>query len=105
MTEQTKLVDYRETSLGGLIIIMQRGNDKREAYYQNIGDDVWDQAQEYYLNLGWSEEQFENYWDDGGREKEIEHEVQSLVADYYDDPLIYQDLEKPKSLNDRTYFL
>ena len=83
----TELVSLVETAYGEAILTMQRGKEEKEHVIAETGLSgvVYDSAIDYYLdNLGWTQEQFDDYWENGGEDKEIDNYVDGTV-DYYDD--------------------
>ena len=56
-------------------------------------EDVWESAQEYYMdNEGWSEKKFDNYWENGGEDKESDEYI-AMTVDNYDEESNWKDLE------------
>ena len=83
----TELVSLVETAYGEAILTMQRGKEEKELVIAECGlsEVVYESSVDYYLdNLGWTEEQFDNYWENGGEDKEIDNYIDGIV-DYYDD--------------------
>ena len=83
----TELVSLVETAYGEAILTMQRGKEEKELVIAETGLSgvVYDSAIDYYLdNLGWTQEQFDDYCENGGEDKEIDNYVDGTV-DYYDD--------------------
>ena len=67
----TTLIGFWEDAAGELWLDMKRGTEEKKIV---IGygwlEDVWESARDYYMdNEGWSEEKFENYWENGGEDK------------------------------------
>lgn len=84
---KTELVNCVETACGEAILTMQRGKEEKELVIAECGlsEVVYESSVDYYLdNLGWTEEQFDNYWENGGEDKEIDNYVDGTV-EYYDD--------------------
>lgn len=84
---KTELVSLVETTCGEAILTMQRGEEEKELVIAETGLSgvVYESSVDYYLdNLGWTQEQFDNYWENGGEDKEIDNYVDGTV-DYYDD--------------------
>lgn len=84
---KTELVSLVETTYGEAILTMQRGKEEKELVIANTGlsEVVYESSVDYYLdNLGWTQEQFDNYWENGGEDKEIDNYVDGTV-EYYDD--------------------
>ena len=68
----TELVSLVETAYGEAILTMQRGKEEKELVIAETGLSgvVYDSAIDYYLdNLGWTQEQFDDYWENGGEDK------------------------------------
>ena len=83
----TELVSLVETAYGEAILTMKRGEEEKELVIANTGlsEVVYDSAIDYYMyDLNWTEEQFDNYWENGGEDKEIDNYIDGIV-DYYDD--------------------
>ena len=83
---KTELISLIETTYGEAILTMKRGKEEKELVIANTGlsEVVYESAIDYYLdNLGWSQEQFDDYWENGGEDKEIDNYIEGTV-DYYD---------------------
>lgn len=83
----TELVSLVETAYGEAILTMKRGEEEKQLLIAGCGlsEVVYDSAIDYYMyDLNWTEEQFDNYWENGGEDKEIDNYVDGTV-DYYDD--------------------
>ena len=83
----TELVSLVETAYGEAILTMQRGKEEKELVIAECGlsEVVYESAIDYYMyDLNWTEEQFDNYWENGGEDKEIDNYIDGIV-DYYDD--------------------
>ena len=92
---KTELVSLIETTYGEAILTMKRGKEEKELVIANTGlsEVVYESAIDYYLdNLGWSQEQFDHYWENGGEDKEIDNYIEGTV-DYYDDESMWEELE------------
>ena len=90
----TELVSLVETAYGEAILTMQRGKEEKELVIAETGLSgvVYDSAIDYYLdNLGWTQEQFDDYWENGGEDKEIDNYVDGTV-DYYDDDSAWEEI-------------
>lgn len=84
---KTELVSLVETAYGEAILTMKRGEEEKQLLIAECGlsEVVYESSVDYYLdNLGWTQEQFDNYWENGGEDKEIDNYVDGTV-DYYDD--------------------
>ena len=91
---RTELVSLVETTYGEAILTMQRGKEEKELVIAECGlsEVVYESSVDYYLdNLGWTEEQFDNYWENGGEDKEIDNYVDGTV-EYYDDWATWEEL-------------
>ena len=91
----TKMVELKETTYGEAILTMKRGKEKKEIVIANTGlsEVVYESAIDYYMyDLNWTEEQFDNYWENGGEDKEIDNYIEGTV-DYYDDDSTWEELE------------
>ena len=83
---KTELVSLVETTYGEAILTMKRGKEEKELVIANTGlsEVVYESAIDYYLdNLGWTQKQFDDYWENGGEDKEIDNYIEGTV-DYYD---------------------
>lgn len=92
---RTELVSLVETTYGEAILTMQRGKEEKELVIAECGlsEVVYESSVDYYLdNLGWTEEQFDNYWENGGEDKEIDNYVDGVV-DFYDDDSTWGEIE------------
>ena len=90
----TELVSLVETAYGEAILTMQRGKEEKELVIAETGLSgvVYDSAIDYYLDyLGWTQEQFDDYWENGGEDKEIDNYVDGTV-EYYDDWSTWEEL-------------
>ena len=70
---RTELVSLVETTYGEAILTMQRGKEEKELVIAETGLSgvVYESSVDYYLdNLGWTQEQFDDYWENGGEDKE-----------------------------------
>lgn len=91
----TKMVKLEETSYGEAILTMKRGKEKKELVIANTGlsEVVYESAIDYYMyDLNWTEEQFDNYWENGGEDKETDNYIKGTV-DYYNDNSTWEELE------------
>ena len=91
---RTELVSLVETTYGEAILTMQRGKEEKELVIAECGlsEVVYESSVDYYLdNLGWTQEQFDNYWENGGEDKEIDNYVDGTV-DYYDDDSTWEEI-------------
>ena len=92
---KTELISLIETTYGEAILTMKRGKEEKELVIANTGlsEVVYESAIDYYLdNLGWSQEQFDDYWENGGEDKEIDNYIEGTV-EYYDDDSTWEELE------------
>lgn len=91
---KTELVSFNETTYGEAILTLQRGKEEKEIVIANNGlsEVVYESAIDYYMdNLGWTQEQFDHYWENGGEDKEIDNYVDETV-DFYDDNSTWEEL-------------
>lgn len=91
---KTELVSLVETAYGEAILTMKRGEEEKQLLIAECGlsEVVYESSVDYYLdNLGWTEEQFDNYWENGGEDKEIDNYVDGTV-EYYDDWSTWEEL-------------
>ena len=92
---KTELISLIETTYGEAILTMKRGKEEKELVIANTGlsEVVYESAIDYYLdNLGWTQEQFDHYWENGGEDKEIDNYIEGTV-EYYDDDSTWEELE------------
>lgn len=92
---KTKLVSLIETTWGEAILTLKRGEEEKELVIANTGlsEVVYESAIDYYMyDLNWTEEQFDNYWENGGEDKEIDNYIAGTV-DFYDDDSTWEELE------------
>ena len=83
---KTELVSLVETDGGEAILTMRRGEEEKELVITETGlsEVVYESSADYYLDhLGWTQEQFDNYWVNGGEDKEVDDYVDGTVK-YYD---------------------
>ena len=91
----TKMVELKGTSYGEAILTLQRGDETKQIVIANTGlsEVVYESAIDYYMyDLNWTEEQFDQYWENGGEDKEIDNYIEGTV-DYYDDDSTWEELE------------
>ena len=92
---KTELISLTETAYGEAILTMKRGKEKKELVIANTGlsEVVYESAIDYYMyDLNWTEEQFDNYWENGGEDKEIDNYIEGTI-DYYNDNSTWEELE------------
>lgn len=92
---RTELVSLVETTYGEAILTMQRGKEEKELVIAECGlsEVVYESSVDYYLdNLGWTQEQFDDYWENGGEDKEIDNYIDGIV-DLYDDDSAWEEIE------------
>ena len=90
----TELVSLVETAYGEAILTMKRGEEEKELVIANTGlsEVVYDSAIDYYMyDLNWTEEQFDNYWENGGEDKKIDNYIDGIV-DLYDDDSAWEEI-------------
>lgn len=89
----TKLVSAEENLAGELIIKMKRGDEEKiVAYSPGYEADIYDAEFAWRkFDLGWTQEKFDDYWDNGGEEKEIQREIETTV-DLYDDEQMWEEI-------------
>jgi hypothetical protein len=83
---KTELVSLIETTYGEAILTLKRGEEEKELVIANTGlsEVVYDSAIDYYMyDLNWTQEQFDDYWENGGEDKEIDNYIEGTV-EYYD---------------------
>ena len=92
---KTELISLIETTYGEAILTMKRGNEIKQTVLANTGlsEVVYESAIDYYMyDLNWTQEQFDQYWENGGEDKEIDNYIEGTV-DYYDDDSTWEELE------------
>ena len=85
---RTELVSLVETTYGEAILTMQRGKEEKELVIAETGlaGVVYESSYDYYIfDKKWTEEQFDDYWENGGEEKEIDNYIDGVVDNYDDD--------------------
>lgn len=85
---KTELVNCVETACGEAILTMRRWHEEKQVVIAETGlsSVVYESSVDYYLdNLGWTQEQFDKYWNNGGEEKEINNYIDRTVELYNDD--------------------
>ena len=90
----TELVSLVETTYGEAILTMQRGKEEKELVIAETGlaGVVYDSAADFYIfDKKWTEEQFDDYWENGGEDKEIDNYIDGIV-DLYDDDSVWEEL-------------
>lgn len=91
----TKMVKLEETTYGEAILTMKRGKEEKELVIAETGlaERVYESAIDYYMyDLNWTEEQFDDYWENGGEDKEIDNYIEGTI-DYYNDNSTWEELE------------
>lgn len=91
----TKMIELKETSYGEAILTLQRGDETKQIVIAEYGlsDVVYESAIDYYLdNEHWTQEHFDDYWENGGEDKEIDNYIAGMV-DFYDDDSTWEELE------------
>ena len=92
---KTELISLIETTYGEAILTLKRGDETKQIVIANTGlsEVVYESAIDYYMyDLNWTEEQFDNYWENGGEDKEIDNYIEGTV-DYYNDNSTWEELE------------
>lgn len=91
----TELVSLVETGIGEVILTLKRGEEEKEILIGETGlsDIVYEYAIDYYLdNEQWTQEQFDDYWENGGEDKEVDNYI-AMMVDNYDDDSTWEELE------------
>lgn len=91
----TELVSLVETAYGEAILTMKRGEEEKQLVIAECGlsDVVYESAIDYYLdNEHWTQKHFDDYWENGGEDKEIDSYVDGVI-DFYDDDSTWEELE------------
>lgn len=91
----TELVSLVETAYGEAILTMKRGEEEKQLLIAECGlsEAVYEYAIDYYLdNEQWTQEQFDDYWENGGEDKEIDNYI-AMMVDNYDDDSTWEELE------------
>lgn len=84
----TELVSLVETACGEAILTMKRGKEEKQLVIAEYGlsEVVYEDAIDYYLdNEHWTQDQFDDYWENGGEDKEIDEYIDEIVDNYDDD--------------------
>lgn len=84
----TELVSLVETAYGEAILTMKRGEEEKQLVIAEYGlsEVVYEDAIDYYLdNEHWTQDQFDDYWGNGGEDKEIDEYIDEIVDNYDDD--------------------
>lgn len=98
MTEtqlHTELESLVQTAYGEAILTMKRGEEKKQIVIAECGlsEVVYEFVIDYYLdNKHWTQDQFDDYWENGGEDKEIDNYVDEVV-DFYDDDSTWEEIE------------
>lgn len=90
----TELVSLVETACGEAILTMKRGKEEKKIVIAECGLSgvVYDSAIDYYLdNKHWTQNQFDDYWENGGEDKEIDNYVDGVI-DFYNDDLTWEEI-------------
>lgn len=91
----TKMVKLEETTYGEAILTMKRGKEEKELVIAETGlaERVYESAIDYYMyDLNWTEEKFDDYWENGGEDKEIDNYIEGTI-DYYNDNSTWEELQ------------
>ena len=91
----TKMVELKETTYGEAILTLKRGNETKQVIIAETGlsEVVYESAIDYYMyDLNWTEEQFDQYWENGGEDKETDNYIEGIV-DYYDDQSNWEEID------------
>lgn len=91
----TELVSLVETACGEAILTMKRGEEEKQLVIAECGLSgvVYEDSIDYYLdNEHWTQDQFDDYWENGGEDKEIDNYVETTV-DNYDDNVTWEELD------------
>lgn len=90
----TELVSLVQTAYGEAILTMKRGKEEKKIAIAECGLSgvVYDSAIDYYLdNKHWTQDQFDDYWENGGEDKEINNYVDGVI-DFYDDDSTWEEI-------------
>ena len=90
----TELVSLLETRIGEVILALKRGEEVKQLVIAECGlfDVVYESSYDYYIfDKKWTEEQFDDYWENGGEDKEIDNYIKGIV-DYYNGNSEWQEL-------------
>lgn len=89
----TKLVSAEEDRAGELIIKMKRGDEEKIVTFSpGYEADIYDAEFAWrQFDMGWTQEKFDDYWDNDGEEKEIQREIETIV-DLYDDEQMWEEI-------------
>lgn len=90
----TKLVSVEENLAGEFIIKMKRGDEEKKFVWPRYLEDICTKELDWCQSeYGWTEEEFEQYWDDNREDSEIWRNIYECV-DVYDDEEMWEELEK-----------
>ena len=81
----TELVSLVETAYGEAILTMKRGEEEKQLVIAEYGlsEVVYEDVIDYYLdNEHWTQDQFDDYWENGGEDKEIDEYIDEIVDNY-----------------------
>ena len=95
MNLTTKMVELKETTYGEAILTLKRGNETKQLVIAEYGlsEVVYEDAIDYYLdNEHWTQDQFDDYWENGGEDKEIDEYIDEIV-DNYDADSTWEELD------------
>ena len=88
----TKLVNVEENLAGELIIKMKRGEEEKKFVWPGYREDIYTKELDWCQSeYGWTEEEFEQYWDDNREDSEIWCNIYECV-DVYDDEEMWEEL-------------
>ncbi|MBW3350712.1 hypothetical protein [Limosilactobacillus reuteri] len=90
----TKLLGAEENLAGELIVHMKRGNEELDyCFSPGYQADEYDAELEWRQSeFGWTQDQFDKYWDNGGEEEIIKNMITQLV-ECYDDECNWEELK------------
>lgn len=90
----TKLLGTEENLAGELIVHLRRGDEELNYYYApGYQADVYDTELEWRQSeYGWSQDKFDEYWDNGG-EKELVEDMVNQLVEWYDDEWNWEELK------------
>lgn len=90
----TELVSLVETACGEAILTMKRGEEEKQLLIAEWGlsEVVYEDSIDYYLdNEHWTQDQFDDYWENGGEDKEIDEYI-AMTVDNYDDDSTWEEI-------------
>lgn len=90
----TKLIGFWEDAGGQLWLDMKRGEEEKKFVWPGYREDIYTKELDWCQSeYGWTEEEFEQYWNDNREDSEIWCNIYECV-DVYDDEEMWEKLGK-----------